>query len=375
LLTEEKAFGSRRCAAPHPLTPDPFPPGGGRGKRCILSTLIVLASFPAQAHQTSVSFSELEIHGAEVGGTLRFALQDLRALAVIDPRNPDIRQVAPLLLEPFVLKASGEPCPLQPGPAVHPDGEDGIALTAKWRCPKEIEELTVRVGFLDSLPLGHAHLSRIQFASDEISQRVAQAEEPSFDVHRSHTVRSEFWRFLKLGIEHIFAGYDHIAFLIGLLLLGGSVKRLVGIVTAFTVAHSITLALAALNILAPSPKVIEPLIAASILFVGLEDLWALRKKQSDAALRHRWMITFGFGLVHGFGFASVLRELDLPRAVLATGLLSFNLGVECGQIVIVLLALPLLRQLDRHKKFAPGAAMVVAALGAFWLVQRILTPG
>jgi hydrogenase/urease accessory protein HupE len=339
-------------------------------KRLALFLLTIGAA--ASAHQTSVSFSELEIHGDSVDGTLRFAAPDLRAIVTIDPQHPDVARLAPLLLEPFVLKQSGAPCPVSGKPTAAADGEDGIALTARWTCPKEIEQLSVRVGFLDSLPLGHAHLSRIQFGPDEISQRVAQVEEPSFEVQRSHTVRSEFWRFLKLGIEHIFTGYDHIAFLIGLLLLGGSLKRLIGIVTAFTVAHSITLALAALDILSPSPKVIEPLIAASILFVGLEDLWALRKHDPTSALKHRWMITFAFGLVHGFGFASVLRELQLPRAVLATGLFSFNLGVECGQVCIVLIALPLLKKLTTYKKFAPGAAVVVAALGAFWLVQRIV---
>jgi hydrogenase/urease accessory protein HupE len=324
----------------------------------------------AQAHQTSVSFSELNVKGDTVEGTLRFALADLRAIAQIDPQHPEAQQLAPLLLEGFVLKASGTPCALSPGATAAPDGEDGVSLTARWRCPKPIEQLSVRVGFLDSLPLGHAHLSRVQFAPDEIAQRVAQVEEPSFDVQRSHPVGSGFWRFLKLGVEHIFTGYDHIAFLIGLLLLGGSLKRLIGIVTAFTVAHSITLALAALYIVSPSPRVIEPLIAASILFVGLEDLWALRKHHESEALRHRWMITFAFGLVHGFGFASVLRELELPRAVLATGLFSFNLGVEVGQVCIVLIALPLIRRLP--KQFAPGAALCVAALGAFWLIQRLL---
>ena len=144
------------------------------------------------------------------------------------------------------------------------------------------------------------------------------------------------------------------------------------IVTAFTVAHSVTLALAALDILAPPPRLIEPLIAASIVFVGVENLWALRAHRAGDALRHRWMITFAFGLVHGFGFASVLRELELPRAVLATGLVSFNLGVECGQVCIVLLALPVLRALRSWRPFAPAASACVAALGAFWLVQRLL---
>src|SRR5204863_6219465 len=119
-------------------------------------------------------------------------------------------------------------------------------------------------------------------------------------------------------------------------------------------------------------RVIEPLIAASILFVGVENLWALRRHDPDAVLRHRWMVTFGFGLVHGFGFAAVLRQLQLPRAALATGLVSFNLGVECGQVCIVVAALPLLSYLRRAPRFAPAASACVAALGGFWLLNRLL---
>jgi hydrogenase/urease accessory protein HupE len=341
--------------------------------RALLAALLA-GALPARAHQTSVSFSELNVRGAEIDGTLRFALADLRPQlesADVDPRKLDAEALAGLLLEPFVLKTSGQPCALQKGVQSAAEGDDGLSLTARWLCPLPVEELSVRVGFLDFFPSGSAHLSSIRFGPDEVSQRVAQADEPSFEARRVRSVKAEFFRFLRLGIEHIFTGYDHIAFLIGLLLLGGSVKRLLGIVTAFTVAHSITLALAALDVLAPSPRFVEPLIAASIVFVGLEDLWALRKERLEDALRHRWMITFAFGLVHGFGFASVLRELQLPRAVLATGLVSFNLGVECGQICIVLLALPILRKLRSIKNFAPAAAVCVAGLGAFWLLQRV----
>ena len=122
----------------------------------------------------------------------------------------------------------------------------------------------------------------------------------------------------------------------------------------------------------PPARVIEPLIAASILFVGVENLWALRRHDPGAALRHRWMVTFGFGLVHGFGFAAVLRQLQLPRAALATGLVSFNLGVECGQVCIVVIALPLLRWLRRARAFAPAASLCVAVLGGVWLVARLI---
>jgi hydrogenase/urease accessory protein HupE len=336
-------------------------------KRLAAAALLLPAA--ALAHQTSISFSELEVQGREVNGVLRFALTDLRTQMPLDPAQ--VPQLTPaltrLLVEPFSLRG----CALQPGVGAASDGEDGVTLRARWLCEANVEDLSVRVGFLDSFPPGHTHLSRVRFGTRELSQRVAQADEPSFEVHGARSVSEDAWRFLKLGIEHIFTGYDHIAFLIGLLLLGGSLKELVKIVTAFTLAHSITLALATLDVLAPSPRIVEPLIAASIVYVGVENLWAIRRDAAASTLRHRWMVTFAFGLVHGFGFASVLRELELPRSALATGLVSFNLGVEVGQVCIVVAALPLLRRLRALRQFAPAVSACISALGVFWLVQRL----
>lgn len=336
--------------------------------------LALLLPASALAHQASVSYSELRPRGREIAGTLRFALVDLRTqLRIDDPRDPPAPALTRLLLEPFAIKASGQPCALQPGVTAGMDGEDGLALHARWACPVDAGELLVRPGFLEYFPPGHTHLSRIEFSPGEISQRVAQRDDPSFEVRRTRSPGREFWRFLLLGVEHIFTGYDHLAFLLGLLLLGGSVGQMVKIVTAFTVAHSITLALAALDVLAPPVRAVEVLIAASILFVGAENLWALRRRTPDSALRHRWLLTFAFGLVHGFGFAAVLRQMHLPRAVLATGLVSFNLGVECGQVCVVVVALPLLRSLQKARAFAPVASACVAALGAFLLVARLVS--
>jgi len=338
-----------------------------------LSFLLLFLPAAAFAHQSSISYSELSPRGREVAGTLRFALADLRTqMKLEDPRAPPLPALTRLVLEPFILKASGALCALQPGVTAGPDGEDGLALHARWACPQDVEELSVRAGFLELFPPGHAHLSRIDFAPDQVSQRVAQRDEPSFEARRARSATSAFWRFLLLGVEHIFTGYDHVAFLVGLLLLGGSIGQLVKIVTAFTVAHSITLALAALEIVTPPARAVEPLIAASIMFVGVENLWALRRGSAEAALRHRWALSFAFGLVHGFGFAAVLRELRLPRAALATGLVSFNLGVECGQVCIVVAALPLLSHLRRAPRFAPTTSACVAALGGLWLLNRLL---
>src|SRR5439155_11519187 len=187
--------------------------------------------------------------------------------------------------------------------------------------------------------------------------------------------RQSVWKvvstFVLAGIHHIFIGPDHILFVVGLLLLGGSLFRLLKIVTSFTLAHTITLVLATLRILNPPARVVEPMIALSIIYIGIETLVAHRRER-DARAR----IAFGFGLVHGFGFASVLRDFGLPSAALGWALGSFNLGVELGQACIVLAAAPLLMWLRRHdpaigRRVVTATSGVIIAAGAYWLVQRL----
>lgn len=203
-------------------------------------------------------------------------------------------------------------------------------------------------------------------------------------------------RFVREGIHHIFIGPDHILFIVGLLLLGGNIKSLLKIVTAFTLAHSLTLVLATLGILNPPARLIEPLIALSIVWVGVHDLRQLRARsraqpqiapappapatQSAPVMRGgpdaRLLFAFGFGLVHGFGFAGVLRELELPANALLWSLGAFNIGVEIGQMCIVLAVAPLLAGLGRlsrplERRVAWAGAVGVVAAGAFWFVQRV----
>jgi len=180
--------------------------------------------------------------------------------------------------------------------------------------------------------------------------------------------------FVPAGIHHILIGPDHILFLIGLLLLGGGWKALLKIVTAFTLGHSITLSLAALNIVTPSPSVIEPAIALSIVFVGTDNL--IRGTGRDV----RALIALSFGLVHGFGFANVLREFGLPREALGWSLFSFNVGVEIGQLFIVSLvatALALVRSRSETMgaRLAFAGSLVVVAAGTYWFVERVFFPG
>jgi hydrogenase/urease accessory protein HupE len=162
-------------------------------------------------------------------------------------------------------------------------------------------------------------------------------------------------------------GYDHLLFLFGLLLVGRDFRSLVAIVTSFTAAHSLTLSLATLGLIAPAGWTIEAAIALSIAYVGVENLLATN-------LRHRWKLTFIFGLVHGFGFANILREMHLPRSGLLVSLFSFNLGVEVGQVAIVAAMWPALAALARSPRrqlVTRTASIVIVALGLYWFIERV----
>jgi len=179
--------------------------------------------------------------------------------------------------------------------------------------------------------------------------------------------------FIASGIHHIMIGPDHILFLVGLLLLGGSWLALLRIVTAFTVGHSITLSLAALNYMSPPASIIEPAIALSIVFVGADNL--VRGNGRDL----RGWVALVFGLVHGFGFANVLREFGLPSEALGWSLFSFNVGVEIGQVAIVVVVTAGLAAIRRYsdlmgRRVAWAGSLVVIAAGTYWFVQRVFFP-
>ena len=206
--------------------------------------------------------------------------------------------------------------------------------------------------------------------------------------HENTTTFTVVLRFLGLGIEHIFGGIDHVLFLLSLLLLGGSWKRLLKIVTAFTLAHSITLSLAATGLFSLPPRIVEPVIALSIVIVAVANFFTVanftrvdnvivhRGKVKDGYFDHRSYLAFGFGLIHGFGFAGALSEIGLPREALGWALLAFNGGVEVGQAALVLLFAPALALLAKRwprmqVPLVHTGSAAVAIVGAFWFVERV----
>ena len=208
-----------------------------------------------------------------------------------------------------------------------------------------------------------------QLQRQEIFEGEARAIE--FRTGSAQSIGAVVRQFVAEGIHHIFIGPDHILFVIGLLLLGGGMGRLLKIVTAFTVAHSITLGLATFGLVNPPATIVEPAIALSIVFVGIHAF--LGRQRHDPRL----LFAFCFGLIHGFGFASVLQEMVLPRHALGWSLFAFNGGVEIGQACIVLLVVPLLAWLHHRSpkmggRVTAAGALGVTAAGAFWFFQRAL---
>lgn len=184
------------------------------------------------------------------------------------------------------------------------------------------------------------------------------------------TVPQLMWKFLKAGVEHILTGYDHLCFLIAILLWATRVWPVVKIVTAFTVSHSVTLSLAALNIFTLPTQWVEAAIAASIIYVAVENFFSRR-------VDGRWRDTFLFGFVHGFGFASGLLEMGVPQNAVVPALAAFNIGVEIGQIGVVLVFVPALIAIDKatgHKRnpqLVYAGSAIIALFGAYWLLERV----
>ena len=255
----------------------------------------------------------------------------------------------------------------------------GSNAIAQLRCPLgPLSTLAVHSTCFPRLPAGHRQFVTVQNSGGEmLAQKLLSAGSDEVTLRMtpdpaasSPSPGRAFADFLSLGVKHILTGYDHLLFLLTLLLATKTVAESLKIITAFTVAHSITLALAALNIVRVPAGLVEPIIAASILYVAVENLW-----RRDSAKR-RGLVTFAFGLVHGLGFASALREAGLGAgpAVLVP-LVSFNLGVELGQLVVAGVALPLLWQLSARpvfiRRLMPAGSVLIAAAGAAWLIQRL----
>jgi len=339
-----------------------------------------LAAFDADAHQTGVSTVRIDIADDQIGVELAVKGRDLDTALGTSIVDRETDQVSPdklsavaqrvtdhLIAGASVLQGDGQLCDAAPDAPVA--DADGVILWVAWRCPSGVAIDYRNVLFLDHEPLAIQNV--LVLRGDDMAPSVLTAEHVTLRLtDPPPAALSVIGRYIGSGIEHIWIGYDHIAFLIALLLWARRLWPVVKVVTAFTVAHSITLALAVLDIVSLPASLVEPLIAASIIWVAAENFF------SENVAR-RWKITFLLGLVHGFGFAGVLRDFGLPTEALGLALASFNIGVEIGQVAIVAVAVPVLLGIDRlmntttrSRALVSGLSLVIAGMGLYWLAAR-----
>lgn len=246
---------------------------------------------------------------------------------------------------------------------VTPAGTDGIVA---WEGSREGVPGSIIID-APLFPEDEADRTLVTVVRDGVVSGEAVLGATSSPVVLGENGSTAFRRFMPIGVEHILFGADHIAFLLALLLPGGRWRALLTIITAFTVAHSVTLALAVLGFVRPVPWLVEGVIALSIVAAAGENL--LAKGQRGAGVRA--LYAAGFGLVHGFGFAGALGEVGLPDQVLGWALAGFNVGVEMGQLGIVLVVVPLLAWVGRREMVVRWGSVVIMVLGVYWTVERL----
>lgn len=346
---------------------------------CLLALL--LWTDIASAHKLNTSYANLVVRADTL--MLRVRIDDFDMAQMGLDSNGDstlfyeemqagLPQIAAFVAKQLRVRADGREVALIGGKTdINPDNKGNIFASLYFGAPlpEAPEEVEMHVDFFATFGDEHKCIAKVLMPGKPLEQAVFAADtaRQTFYAHREKSIFEQAVAFTWLGVEHIFLGYDHIMFLLALIAVGGRLRNLIKIVTAFTIAHSITLCLAALGIVELPAKWIEVGIALSIAYVALENFWL---RNTD----HRWMLTFVFGLVHGFGFANVLRELGLPTRGLIASLLSFNVGVEIGQIAIVALIFPLILWLNRqtfHRQVVWGVSSLIFLFGIGWCIERI----
>jgi hypothetical protein len=360
-----------------------------------LPALLLAAPF-AQAHISSNGFLTLEVDRAQISGALELAIRD-GELAVGLDHDGDGKvtwgelRAAQTALQAYVLghlRLSGtESCPIKFGAVQVNERVDGnyLWLPLSAACDGVLKRLTIDYRILDTQDPSHRGLLTLK-ANGATQTAVLGGAAAVRIVDLDHpSPWAAFAEYLRAGIWHIWSGIDHLLFLLSLLLPAVLVRRhgrweaapmaapafanIVKVVTAFTLAHSLTLSLAAFDIIRLPGRLTESVIAASIIVAALNNVF-------PRVTEGRWRIAFAFGLLHGFGFASVLAEMGLPKGARLISLVAFNLGVETGQLAVVLAVMPLaylLRSTAFYRRgVIPWGSSAIAGMALVWFLQRAL---
>ena len=365
--------------------------------RTWLCLLLLLIACTVSAHKPSDSYLVLSANSteAQINGQWDLALRDLDLAVDLDAdrdgtitwgevrkREQDLFAYA---LQRLALSSGGATCRTQPGELLVDDHSDGTYAVLRFtaHCSTAPSSLGVDYRMLFDLDPGHRGLLRLDVDGTSRSA-VLSPEQPTQQFDLALASRwNTFAQFVVDGMHHIWIGYDHMLFLISLLLPAVLIRRertwmpvaslrsallgVLAVVTAFTVSHSITLTLAALDVIGLPSRLVESGIALSVLLAALNNVWPV-------VTRRGWLLAFCFGLVHGFGFASVLNDLGLPRGALALALAGFNVGVEIGQLTVVLAVVPVIYLLRQAWFFRPGVLVggssAIALVAGVWFVGR-----
>ncbi len=411
---------ARACTAAHTRMPShrpahrPTAPGWALWRGLCSLLLWCAISGAAHAHKPSDSYLTLAVQGSVVSGRWDIALRDLDFALTLDADGDgaitwgEVRQrhqdIATYAAARLVVAADGTPCTLQVGAQQVDEHTDGAytVLPLRATCNTTPQALSLHYTLFADLDPQHRGLLNLAAQGQTRAAILGpHAAQQSFTLAQSSALQ-QFVDYLREGVWHIWIGFDHILFLVSLLLPAVGVWLLqdpssrdarqarqasstprrwqavprfamafwdvLRIVTAFTVAHSITLSLAVLGLVTLPSRLVESAIAASVVLAALNNIWPLVRGR-------RWVVAFLFGLVHGFGFASVLADLGLPQGALALALVGFNVGVELGQLAIVLAFLPLAYALRRgwfyRRVVLLGGSTLIAALAAVWLAERV----
>jgi hydrogenase/urease accessory protein HupE len=359
-----------------------------RAVAALLAAALLVLSVRAEGHP--IGLSKGEYRAGVDGLTVELTLARPEASGAVAGLDADddgaideeelagaARALEPMFVGSLRVERGGEPCTGRMTDRLLTE-QDGLRMLITYRCPASAGSLAVSLDFIDSLSHGHRHAAHIVsgalgrdevFAKGRLSFEVPPPSPTTTDSIEKETFPAvSSLPFLRMGFEHILVGVDHLVFLVALILVGGRLRATALVVTAFTVAHSLTLALSVLGVFALSSRLVEPAIALSVAYVGAENLFI---KEIDK----RWRLTFFFGLVHGCAFASALSEVAIPRSNIAGALFMFNAGVELGQIAIMALLLPVVFALRRIDGFArrvvPALSLLIVLVGLGWFVERV----
>lgn len=359
--------------------------------RYLFLSLIILAFFfygakQADAHEIGYQAinTSLEAKGNEILLNTKVAfLFDYDSL----DQNTRLATLSAYFAKTFSIEQNSQPCGVVIDNLVIDEKVPMTIFGGKYICPQEITNIgdlkISSVAFAEFFdPYDHfiafnkdGNVSEIILTQDkQVYPEGASMSKINSPQQGQENLFAVIKRFTKLGIEHILLGVDHILFLLAVVLLLTSFKKVITLVTAFTVAHSITLIASVMGLVIVSPKLVEPVIALSIAAMAARNIWILKTKKKDH-FKEKWAVVFGFGLFHGLGFAGALAKTEIPKQYFFPSLLSFNAGIEVGQLIILAVVLPCLILIRkwRFKSYTLyGVSIAITLISLFWFIERIV---